>query len=76
MVHRGMSAKTFGTFRHKTKTAANRSDEWPGDGLRNCVVREQHDFAARTQSVVQGLSINLSIYQSTYLCIYCLFGVN
>ena len=26
----GMSAKTFGTFRRKTKTEASRPDEWPG----------------------------------------------
>ena len=29
MVNWGISAKTFGTFRRKTKTAASRPDEWP-----------------------------------------------
>ena len=29
----------------------------PGDELRNCVVREQHDFAASTQSIVHTLSL-------------------
>ena len=64
-----MSAKTFGTFRRETKTAASRPDEWPGDELSNCVVCEQHDFAASTQSVVYGLTINLSIYMSICVCI-------
>ena len=59
-----MSAKTFGTFRRKTKTAASRPDEWPGDEQRNCVIREQSYFANRTQNVVHGLYISLSTYLS------------
>ena len=70
MVNWRMSAKTFGTFRRKTKTVASRLDEWPGDELSNGVAREQHDFAASTQSVVHGLSINLSIYLSICVSIY------
>ena len=50
------------------KTAASRPDEWPGDELLNCVVRKQHDFASRTQSVIQ--TIYQSIRLSAYLCIY------
>ena len=64
-----MSAKTFGTFRPKTKTVASRPDEWAGDELRNCVVRVQHDIAASTQSVAHGISINLSIYMSICVCV-------
>ena len=46
----------------------------PDDELRHCVVREQHGFAASTQSIVHGLhaklsSICLSICVSTYLSI-------
>ena len=46
----------------------------PDDELRHCVVREQHDFAASTQSIVHGLhaklsSICLSICVSIYLSI-------
>ena len=52
MVNWGTCAKTFGMFRRKTKTAVSRPDEWPGDELLNCAVREQHDFASSTQSVV------------------------
>ena len=49
----------------------------PDDELRHCVVREQHGFAASTQSIVHGLhaklpSICLSICVSIYLFI-CLF---
>ena len=54
----------------RTKTAAGRPDEWPGDKLCNCVVCEQHDFAASTQSIAHGLSINLSIYLSICVSIY------
>ena len=70
MVNWGMSAKTCGTFRRKTKTAASRPDDWPGDERRNCVVREQHDFAARTQNVVHGRPVNQSIYLFICVSIY------
>ena len=70
MVNWGMSAKTFGTFRRKTKTAASRPDKWPGNEQRNCVVREQHDFAARTQNVVHGRPVNQSIYLFICVSIY------
>ena len=49
-----------------------------GDEQRNCVVHEQHDFAANTQMVVHTrtiyqyihLSVYLYIYLSVYLSIY------
>jgi len=76
MVNWGMSAKTFGTFRRKTKTAASHLDKWSGDELCNGVVREKHDFTVSTKSIVHGLSINLSIYLSICVSIYlsiCLY---
>ena len=66
----GVSARTFGTFRRKMKTAVSRPDEWPGDELRNCGVCEQNDFVVSTQSVVQGLHVNLSIYLSICASVY------
>ena len=54
----------------RRNTASSRLDEWPGNELLNCVVREQHDFAASTQSAVHGLSTYLPIYLSVCLSIY------
>ena len=81
MVNWGRSAKTLGTFRRKTKTAASHPDEWPGDELCNCGVHEHMtlppthralytDYLLIYPSICLYVCVCVSIYLSIYLFIH------